>query len=91
MDGHKLGDIQRAIAQVLIPQARAQQTMMIPEKEALAIGLELYYTAFCIKPSYRQAGLMVARRFVERMGLDSEHVEAFAAEQVRAALEGDEQ
>ena len=86
MDDYELRDIQRVIGEVLIPQARAQQSEILPEREALTLGLELYYTAFTIKPRYRSAGLMVARRFVERMGLDSEHVEAFAAEQVRAAI-----
>lgn len=76
----------KAIGEVLIPAARTQQGVILPESEALALALELYWTALAMKPAYQQAGSVVARRFAERMGLDSQDVEAFAIYKLEAEV-----
>lgn len=59
---------------------------MLPEDEALTLAFELYWTALAMKPAYQRAGVVVAPRLAERMGLDSQQVEAFAVHQLEAEV-----
>lgn len=85
----ELSRIQRAVGDILIPEARAAQSTILPQEESMPLALELFYTACAMKPSYRPAGMLVARRFAERMGLDGEDVQAFAIARVTACIEED--
>jgi len=84
---HSLGDTQRAIGNVLIPEARASQGALPPADESLPIALELAYTALAMKPRYQRAGLVVAERYAARMGLDPRQVVAFAQQRVHDVIE----
>ena len=80
--------VQRAIGEVLIPEARAAQSVLLDEQDALAIALELYYTALSMKPRYHASALLVASRFAARMGLDPDRVEGFAVHRIQEVIEG---
>jgi len=82
----ELGEIQRAVGSVLIPEVRTAQTAIFPTEETLPVALELFYTAFSIKPSHRQGALFIAKRYAERMGLDAGDVEAFALARLREVV-----
>lgn len=84
---HNLGAAQRAIGEVLIPEARASQGALPPQSESLPIALELAYTALAMKPAYQRAGEVVAERYAARMGLDPQQVLAFARQRVRDVIE----
>lgn len=81
------GAAQRAIGEVLIPEARASQGALPPQEESLPIALELAYTALAMKPAYQRAGEVVAERYAARMGLDPQQVLAFARQRVRDVVE----
>ena len=84
---HNLGATQRAIGDVLIPEARASQGTLPPQEESLPIALELAYTALAMKPRYQRAGLVVAERYAARMGLDPRQVVAFAQQRIYDVIE----
>lgn len=70
--------IQRAVCEVLIPEARQAQTELFSEDQTLPVALELFYAAFAMKAAYRPGGLFIAKHYAGRMGLDAHAVEAFA-------------
>ena len=74
----ELQRIQRAVGEVLIPQARANQRDLPTMEHSLPVALELFYTSFAMKSAHRQAGTFIARAYASRMGLDADQVEAFA-------------
>ena len=78
--------IQRAVGEVLIPEARANQHDLPTMESTLPIALELVYTALAMKPTYQRAGLIVAERYVARMGLDPAQVVAFAQHRIAEEL-----
>jgi hypothetical protein len=82
-------DVQRVIGKVLIPEVRASQTDLPEMAHSLPIALELFYTALAMKPAYHVAGTIVARRYAERMGLDSGQVEAFALHRIAQEVGSD--
>lgn len=69
---------QKAIGEVLIPEARVGQNLLLSEIDSLPIALELFYTALSMKVTSQHPALFIARRFAERMGLNAKEVEAFA-------------
>ena len=77
---------QRVIGEVLIPEARKQQSTIPPIAESLPFALELFYTAFAMKPAHWAAGCVVARRYAARMGLAPHDVEAFAVQRIAEAV-----
>lgn len=82
-----LRSVQRVVAEVLIPRARECQTNLIPQDDALAIALELGYTAFAIKKAHQDGALFIVKRFCARCGLDADEVLAFVATTIRSELE----
>jgi hypothetical protein len=86
-DNYSLGAAQRAIGEVLIPEARASQGALPPAEESLPIALELFYTALAMKPAYQRAGMVVAERYAARMGHDPQQVGAFAQQRVLDTIE----
>lgn len=81
-----LSKIQHAVGKTLIPDVRAVQSTPPPEAETLPIALELYYTAFAMKAAHQPGGRRVAAQYATRVGLDPDHVEAFALDQLTKAL-----
>ena len=89
-EAYSLGAAQRVIGNVLIPEARAQQSGIPPIEESLPIALELFYTAYAMKPAYRRAGMIVAERYALRMGLDARQVGEFAYGKLLHAIESED-
>lgn len=81
-----LGDIQRAVGEVLIPEARTAQSSILPEDDAIGYALEFYFTVHAMKRAYQPGARLIARRFAERMGLDAEALEAFALQKIAEAV-----
>ena len=82
-----LGVIQRVVGNTLIPRAREAQTNLIPPDDALAIALELAFTAYAMKAAHRPGALLIVRRFAERCGLDGNGVVAYAAQAITEAVD----
>jgi hypothetical protein len=82
----ELQKIQKVVGETLIPGVRAQRKMETPQDETLPTALELFYTAFSIKRTYQTGAVFMARRYCELSGLDADHVEAFAVQELSIAL-----
>lgn len=82
-------DLQRRqkIAAGLVADVRTQQGQMLPEKDSLALALELAWTALAMKPKHQQAGAHVAKRFASRMGLNADDVIAYAEHCIQERME----
>lgn len=78
--------VQRAIGEVLIPEARAAQKVILALEDSLPIALELFYAAYAIKPAYQRPALIIAERFAARMGLDVDDVTGFALERIERVI-----
>ena len=83
----ELRAIQRAVGGDLIPEVRAAQPTSVPPEDALPVALELFYTAFAMKPASRSAGLLIASRYAAITGLEPDQVEALALASIREAVD----
>lgn len=78
--------IQRAVGEVLIPEAREAQKNLPPMDDSLPIALELYYVAFAMKRTYQRGAVFMADHYARRMGLDSDEVYQFALHRLNQVL-----